>query len=89
MDALAEKNQKANVLNENFKHSKSEVARLQEENFSIKAHNSEIHQRLLRIVENRSNPFNDTVCLDLLEKQKPLFALLNQIVGVSGSGAPS
>ncbi|CAI9288513.1 unnamed protein product [Lactuca saligna] len=60
MDALAEQTQKAKVLTENLKHAKLEVDKLQEEKISIKAFYSEIHQRLLIIVETRSHPFNDT-----------------------------
>lgn len=43
MDALAKQTQKAKVLNETMKHARSEVARLQDEKFSIKDRNSEIH----------------------------------------------
>lgn len=76
------------VLHEKLKNAQFNVARLQEEKLFVKAHNSEIH-RLLRIVETRSPPFNDTVQLSLSEKLKLMFALLNQIHGVSGSGASS
>ncbi|CAI9280536.1 unnamed protein product [Lactuca saligna] len=87
MEALVEQTRKAKVLNEKVKHENSEIARLQDEKFSINACNSEIHQRLLRIIENKSHPFNDTVRLPLSEKHKPVFALLNQIVSVSASSA--
>lgn len=43
----------------------------------------------MRIVETKSPPFNDTVRLNSSEKLKPVFSLLNQILGVSGSSAPS
>ncbi|CAH1449161.1 unnamed protein product [Lactuca virosa] len=89
MDALVEQTQKAKVLHEKLKNAKSDVARLQEEKFSVKDRNSEIHQRLLRIVETRSPPFNDRVHLALCEKLKHVFALLNQIHGVLESGASS
>lgn len=77
------------VLHEKLKNVKSVVARLQEENLFVKAHYSEIHQRLLRIVETRSPPFNDIVRLTLCENLKPTSALLNQIDGVSVSGTSS
>lgn len=43
MDALGQNTQKAKVVTEKLKHAKLEVARLQDEKFSIKAFNSEIH----------------------------------------------
>ncbi|CAH1427682.1 unnamed protein product [Lactuca virosa] len=89
MDALAEQTQKAKVLHEKLKNPKSDVARLQEEKLYIKSRNSATHQRLLRIGETRSPPFNDTVCLALSEKLKHVFSLLNQIHGVLGSGVSS
>ncbi|CAI9294354.1 unnamed protein product [Lactuca saligna] len=50
MDALAEQTHKARILTENLKNAKYEVLRLQGEKCSVKACNSKIHQRLLRIV---------------------------------------
>ena len=87
MDDLAEKTQKKKVISAKLKNTKTSIANLEEEKSLVKGCVSDINQRLLHIIESHDSLFTILVSQFLLEKFQPVITLLNQIQGVSGSGA--
>lgn len=87
MDALVEQTQKMKVLTEKLKNATQNIAKIEEERSIVKRYTSEINQCLLRIVETHDSSFTVSVRQNLSEKLQHVFAMPNQLHGVSGSGA--
>ena len=89
MDELAEKNQKTKVLFEKLNNATQAKSNLKEERSLIKGCISEVNDYLQQIIETRDSSFTVSIRQSFSEKLQPVFAMLNQIIGVSGSSAPS
>lgn len=89
MDQLAKKTQKAKVLLVKLQYANKHIHNLEYEKTVVKSRVSEINQYLQRLVETRDSVFTVSVRKHLLDKFQPVFSMLNQIKGVSGSGSLS
>lgn len=86
MDELAKKTQKAKVLSVTLKNATKHNDGLEDERTLVKACVSEINQYLMRLVETHDSLFIVSIRQQLSDKLQLVFAMLNQIQGVPGSG---
>lgn len=67
----------------------SNIAKMDNKRFLVKVQNFEIHQRLVRIIENKDVPYVDYMSRLLDSKLQPILSQLNKFSGVPNSGYTS